>query len=111
MILSGGVTKTPKLGQILADVFNAKVTLFDAAEEGTAWGAALMGAYRHSVLQADDADAADGDGHESWSDYLSRVDKGEANVEFYPDASRHEAYSEVYAKYKQLVKDVISEST
>ena len=108
LILSGGVTKTPELGQILADVFDAKVTLFDAAEEGTAWGAALMGAYRHSVLQAA---GTDGDGHESWSNYLSRVDKGEANVEFYPDASRHEAYNEVYAKYKQLLKDVISQST
>ena len=108
LILSGGVTKTPELGQILADVFDAKVTLFDAAEEGTAWGAALMGAYRHSVLQAA---GTDGDGHESWSNYLSRVDKGEANVEFYPDASRHEAYNEVYAKYKQLVKYVISQST
>jgi len=102
LILSGGVTKTPELGQILADVFNAKVTLFDAAEEGTAWGAALMGAYRHSVLQSDGTD-----GHESWSDYLSRIDKGEANVQFYPDASRQEAYNEVYERYKQLVKDVV----
>ena len=111
LILSGGVTKTPELGQILADVFFAKVTLFDSAEEGTAWGAALMGSYRHSVLQSN-SNGADGEsGHESWSDYLARVDKGEANVQYLPDASRHKAYNKVYERYKQLVKDVVTQST
>ena len=112
LILSGGVTKTPELGQILADVFNAKVTLFDSAEEGTAWGAALMGAYRHSVLQSNSNGADGGESRqESWSDYLARVDKGEVNVQYLPDASRHEAYNEVYERYKQLVKDVVIQST
>ena len=111
LILSGGVTKTPGLGQVLADVFNAKVTLFDSAEEGTAWGAALMGAYRHSLLQSNSIGAGGNDGHESWSDYLARVDKGEANVQYLPDLSRHEAYNEVYERYKQLVKDVVTQST
>ena len=111
LILSGGVTKTPELGQLLADVFNAKVTLFDSAEEGTAWGAALMGAYRHSVLQSNSNGAGGNDGHESWSDYLAKVDKGEANVQYLPDLIRHEAYNEVYERYKQLVKDVVTQST
>jgi len=46
IILSGGLAKTPALGQLLADVFNTPVTILDGAAEGTAWGAALMAKYR-----------------------------------------------------------------
>ena len=37
LILTGGLTKTPELGQVLADVFDTPVTLLESAEEGTAW--------------------------------------------------------------------------
>ncbi|MFM8709320.1 MAG: FGGY-family carbohydrate kinase [Planctomycetia bacterium] len=46
IVLSGGLTKTPALGQILADAFNTPVVILDGAAEGTAWGAALMAKYR-----------------------------------------------------------------
>ena len=50
VILSGGLTKTPALGQVIADAFATPVTLLDGASEGCAWGAALLAAYRHAVL-------------------------------------------------------------
>ena len=50
LVLSGGLTKTPELSQILADVFETPVTLLESAEEGTAWGAALLAKYRHLRL-------------------------------------------------------------
>jgi len=49
LVLSGGLTQTPQLGQVLADVFNTTVSLLDSAEEGTAWGATLMAKYRSLV--------------------------------------------------------------
>ncbi len=37
LVLTGGLTKTPELAQMLADVFETPVTLLESAEEGTAW--------------------------------------------------------------------------
>jgi sugar (pentulose or hexulose) kinase len=50
IILSGGLTKTPALGQLLADAFDTPVTILDGAVEGTAWGAALMAKFRAEAL-------------------------------------------------------------
>jgi sugar (pentulose or hexulose) kinase len=46
IVLSGGLTKTPALGQLLADAFATPVTIRAGAVEGTAWGAALLAKYR-----------------------------------------------------------------
>jgi sugar (pentulose or hexulose) kinase len=56
VILSGGLTKTPALGQVIADAFATPVTLLDGATEGCAWGAALLAAYRAAVLGGDRRD-------------------------------------------------------
>jgi sugar (pentulose or hexulose) kinase len=50
IVLSGGLTKTPALGQILADAFNTPVVILDGAAEGTAWGAAILAKYRSLSL-------------------------------------------------------------
>jgi sugar (pentulose or hexulose) kinase len=50
IILSGGLTKTPALGQLLADAFHTPVVLLDGAVEGTAWGAALLAKFRAATL-------------------------------------------------------------
>jgi sugar (pentulose or hexulose) kinase len=50
IILSGGLVKTPQLGQLVADVFDTPVTILDGAAEGTAWGAALMAKFRDETL-------------------------------------------------------------
>ncbi len=42
IVLSGGLVKTPALGQLLADAFHTPVAIRAAAAKGTAWGAALL---------------------------------------------------------------------
>ena len=64
IVLSGGLTKTPALGQLLADAFNTPVSILDGATEGTAWGAALLAKHRADTL-AGHGQQADGGEHES----------------------------------------------
>ena len=93
LVLSGGLTKTPELAQLLADVFANPVTLLESAEEGTAWGAALMAKYRNQVLQ----------GAESpWPDFLSAQATGSPQ-QYQPDTTSVAAYEGVYQKYKKLL--------
>ena len=93
IVLSGGLTKTPELSQVLADVFNVPVLLLDSAEEGTAWGAALMAKFRHQ--------AANGNSQQ-WSDFLGAHQSGKT-TEFLPNHNAHQAYQSVYSKYKKLL--------
>lgn len=93
LILSGGLTRTPQLGQLLADVFDTPVTLLDSAEEGTAWGAALMAKYRNERLQG-----ASG----TWSDFLGQQAAGSPS-RFQPNPEAVAAIAHVYAKYKRLM--------
>jgi sugar (pentulose or hexulose) kinase len=93
LVLSGGLTKTPELGQILADVFATKVTLLDSAEEGCAWGAALMAKFRRQKI--------DGASME-WSDFLTQH-KTANQTQFEPDAERVNQYAAVFARYKKLI--------
>lgn len=93
IVLTGGLTKTPELGQVLADVFDTSVTLLDSSDEGTAWGAALMAKYRHDSL---------GGVAKEWSEFLSTYAGGE-KTKFLPDAKSVASYEQVYQKYKQLV--------
>jgi sugar (pentulose or hexulose) kinase len=46
IILSGGLVKTPALGQLVADAFRTPVVILDGASEGSAFGAALLAVYR-----------------------------------------------------------------
>jgi sugar (pentulose or hexulose) kinase len=49
IILSGGITKTANLGQLVADVFDTPVAIMEAAQEGCAWGAAVLAKYASYV--------------------------------------------------------------
>jgi sugar (pentulose or hexulose) kinase len=93
LVLTGGLTKSPELGQILADVFDTPVTLLESAEEGTAWGAALMAKFRQEKIAGSPL---------SWTDFLERQPAG-ASRNFQPDASATRKYDQVYRRYKQLV--------
>ncbi len=92
IVLSGGLTKTPELGQVLADVFGTAVTLLDSAEEGTAWGAALMAKYRHLVMSGET---------KTWAEFLD----GQAceKTRFEPNPADVAEYESVYQRYKKLV--------
>jgi sugar (pentulose or hexulose) kinase len=95
IILSGGLTKTPECGQILADVFRTPVVLLDSAEEGCSWGAALLAKYRHLNGAAD------------WPAFLDEVADGTSShtrQRFVPDAAFAAEYDRVFEKYKALLQ-------
>ncbi len=93
LVLSGGLTKTPELAQVLADVFATKVTLLASAEEGCAWGAALMAKFRHQKIEGKDV---------GWAEFLAQY-KADDQTQFEPDAEKVEQYEAVFQRYKTLV--------
>lgn len=93
IVLSGGLTKTPELGQILANVFNTKVTLLDSAEEGCAWGAALMAKFRLQRINGDNS---------HWADFLGEYLPSN-QTQFEPVADQVQQYEAVFQRYKKLV--------
>ena len=92
LVLTGGLTKTPELAQILADVFDTTVTMPASAEEGTAWGATLMAKYRAQSL----ADSA-----KDWNSFLASHAANDQRIEPQPDNVK--IYEAVYDRYKGLV--------
>ena len=68
IILTGGVTKTPEVGQIVADVFDTRVRVLDSAEEGSAWGAALLVKYQREKIDTIGCNQDTGDEKKDGSD-------------------------------------------
>lgn len=93
IILSGGLTRTPELGQILANVFATPVSLLDSAEEGTAWGAALLAKFRQEKLYGNSID---------WENFLKQQPGGYP-TRFEPCESAVPEYERVFQKYKKLI--------
>ncbi|HCK40779.1 MAG TPA: hypothetical protein DHW22_04010 [Planctomycetaceae bacterium] len=94
LILSGGLVNTPELGQVLADVFRTPVTVLEGAEEGTAWGAALLAKFRQSKIQNENQD---------WPAFLaSHADTRKQCYE--PNQKSAEELNAVYTKYKKLME-------
>ena len=98
LVLSGGLTKTPELGQVLADVFDTRVTMLESAEEGTAWGAALLARYRHL---AQTAEAENGSCRE-WAEFTA-MQQSTGRVDFQPDPQRVKQYEQTFKRYKKLM--------
>lgn len=93
LVLAGGLAKTPETGQILADVFRTPVTLLDSADEGTAWGAAVLAKYL--------ADQIDGDTRD-WETWLQDR-RTEPTHRFEPIEESAARLDQVYARYRGLV--------
>ena len=93
IVLSGGVTKTPALGQILADAFNTPVTILDGAAEGTAWGAALMAKYRRLSIAGRVTD---------WAGFLKSHASG-VPTRFTPRPAATAVYHAMEKRYRRLV--------
>ena len=93
IILSGGLTKTPGLGQILADGFHTPVVLLDGATEGTAWGAALMAKFRTEALAGKAA---------AWPAFLQRHATG-TPTRFTPRPKAAAALDRAFARHQRLV--------
>ena len=92
IILSGGLTRTPELGQLLADVMRTSVVLLDSAEEGTAWGAALLAKFRCQQ-------------EKDWSAFLAQHRSKEPR-RFSPDESAAAELDKVYREYLNLLETV-----
>jgi len=92
--LAGGLAKTPGTAQILADVFRSPVTLLESAEEGTAWGSAVLAGYRQAILQGSEPD---------WPSYLSDLSP-ETTTSFQPDSESANIYDNLYKRYLTLLK-------
>ena len=100
IVLSGGLTKTPELSQIIADVFRTNVRLLNSADEGSAWGAALLAKFRHLAISK-------GRSPDEWSDFLDeQVTDGVRT--FQPDEEVAKIYDAVYSRYCQLLAGVTS---
>ena len=93
LVLSGGLTKTPELGEILANVFGTTVTLLNSAEEGTAWGAALMAKFRHATING---------ASQTWSELLADH-VPPSRSQYKPEEDKVAQYESVYQRYKKLV--------
>jgi sugar (pentulose or hexulose) kinase len=93
IVLSGGITKTPELAQLVADAFHMPVVLLAGAAEGTAWGAALMAKYRDERLAGQNAD---------WSSFLAgHASSGSRRFE--PRSRAAATFDRLYARHKRLV--------
>ena len=93
IVLSGGITKTPELGQMVADAFHVPVVIFSGAAEGTAWGAALMAKFRDERLAGHRVD---------WQTFLA----GHATDgvrRFQPRPAVAATFDRLYARHKRLV--------
>ena len=109
IVLTGGLTKTPQTGQILADIFDRPVRLLEAADEGGAWGAALLAKYYHdcsssatSSLSSSSSLSSPPDPND-WLSFLKTIKAKEEQV-FFPQSERVQIYREMLTKYKKLLK-------
>ncbi len=93
LVLSGGLTKSPELAQILADVFRTPVTLLSSAAEGTAWGAALLAKFRHQKIAGDSKE---------WGTFLDQHRSESRPLTPNPQAA--DTYDQVYARYLRLLQ-------
>jgi sugar (pentulose or hexulose) kinase len=92
IVLSGGLTKTPECGQIVADVFDMPVQILDSGEEGSAWGAAVLGKYRH-----------DSNG-KTWTEFCQELQEElSTNRRFEPDPNAVAEYAKVFQRYRKLM--------
>lgn len=93
IILSGGLVKTPELGQLVADAFNTPVTILEGGDEGTAWGAVLMAKFRFESLAGRAS---------NWTQFLENQKTG-TPTQFTPHAKSVETLNGVFERYQKLV--------
>ena len=93
IVLSGGITKTPALAQLVADAFHVPVLILDGAVEGTAWGAALMAAYRDARIAGRGGD---------WQTFLAGH-LSDAPRRFDPRPAAAATFDAMYARHRKLV--------
>ena len=93
IVLSGGLTKTPQLGQLLADAFHTPVSILAGATEGTAWGATLLAKYRVESLAG---------GGRGWPEFLAAHATG-TPTRFTPRREAMATLDTAFARHRRLV--------
>lgn len=93
IILSGGLVKTPALGQLVADAFNTPVTILSGGEEGTAWGSTLLAKFRNETLAGQSGD---------WASFLANQLTGKP-TQFTPQPVAVATIDAVFHRYRQLL--------
>lgn len=93
IVLSGGLVKTPALGQLVADAFHTPVVILDGASEGSAWGAALLAAYREARLAGKTG---------SWEEFLAGHARPPTH-RFTPRPAASATLDHAYARHRRLV--------
>jgi len=93
IVLSGGLTQTPALGQLVADAFRTPVVILEGATEGTAAGAALMAKYRDGRLAGKGGD---------WQSFLADQ-AADGGRRFEPRPAAAAAFDRMYARHRRLV--------
>jgi len=101
IVLSGGLTKTPALGQLVADAFATPVTIRAAAAEGTAWGAALLAKYR-AVCCGRARGAGPEGGAPDWPAFLDAHATG-TTTRFTPRPASVATLARSYERHRRLV--------
>jgi sugar (pentulose or hexulose) kinase len=95
IVLSGGLVKTPALGQLLADAFHTPVAIRAAAAKGTAWGAALLADWRHTAV---------GGSGGSWQEFVEGLARRAAEpVRFTPRPAATAVLDRGYERHRRLV--------
>jgi sugar (pentulose or hexulose) kinase len=93
IVLSGGLVKTPGLGQVIADVFRTPVVIAAGAAEGTAFGAALLAKYR---------DLARAGTAEAWPEFLAHHAAG-TPTRYTPRPAAAAVLDRGYERHRRLV--------
>ncbi|MCX7671158.1 MAG: FGGY-family carbohydrate kinase, partial [Anaerolineae bacterium] len=94
LVLSGGLIRTPEIGQIVADVLNTPAVILHSATEGCAWGAALMAKYRDARLHGE---------KRSWAEFLASHAGGDVQ-RFEPNPAAADAYTLGYQRHRRMLE-------
>ena len=98
LVLTGGLSKTPDCGQIIADVFDSPVSLFDSADEGCSWGAAVTAKYRHLCATTDRHNSL-----MDWPTFLESVGTDKVSRKrFQPNPAAVPIYKKMFLRYRKL---------
>ena len=98
IVASGGIVKSDWIGQAIADIFNLNVEILGEAEEGSAYGAALMAMYGNSLKTSLAL---------TWSSFIDSIRPKPAKV-FEPIPANVATLRQMFDTFCQLVENVES---
>jgi sugar (pentulose or hexulose) kinase len=96
IVLTGGLSKTEECGQILSNVFDTPVTLLASADEGCAWGAAVIAKYRYLRASNQMYDT-------KWEAFLNAIASGIEKHKYLPNPKVVAVYDEMFQRHKRLM--------